>query len=98
MIDVRRVKPVADQCRLVFYGFMHNGVQFVIGHDFKDIDHQLISRDQVLVVLSWIRGAPQPILRASADLSKIRRLHCLFTRLEGRITTPAKVQSERLLS
>ena len=34
VIDVRRVNPVADQCRLVFYRFMDNGVQLVISHDF----------------------------------------------------------------
>jgi len=34
VIDVRRVNPVADQRRLVLDGFMDNGVQLVISHDF----------------------------------------------------------------
>jgi hypothetical protein len=34
----------ACERRLVLYGFVNDSIQLVIGHDFQDIGHQLVSR------------------------------------------------------
>jgi hypothetical protein len=40
----------------VLDGFMDNGVELVVCHRFQNIRHQLIARDQIVVVLARIGG------------------------------------------
>ena len=56
VVHVRRIDTVADQRWLVLDGFMDNGVEFVVCHGFQNVRHQLIARDQIVVVFARIRG------------------------------------------
>src|SRR5712671_3800907 len=56
---IGRIDSVLDQARLVLHRLVHDGVKLVVGHDFRDGDHQFVAGLNVLDVargVEWGRG------------------------------------------
>jgi hypothetical protein len=70
-----RVHPVLDQRRLVLYGFMNDGIQLIVRHDFQYTDREFLSGLKVSVVFAFVRGGLQAVCRVTNHPGEIGRAH-----------------------
>ena len=96
-VDVRRVYAVFDERGLVLDRFVNDGVQPIIRHDFQNIEHELASGHQVLIVFRFIGGSLQAFLSISHDFGKVRRAQHFRTGLERGFGSPPEKHLERIV-
>src|ERR1700691_6378012 len=86
--NVRRVHPIFDKRRLVFYGLVDDGIQLVVGHYLQKVDQHSLAGRKVLAPLCqvWRVGWPLPLFgpRGRENPADVRRVLDIRTTLHGR--------------
>src|SRR5438046_857776 len=71
LIAVRRCQAIANGRRLVLDRFHDNRIEAVIGNDSKQVRHEPVARDEILIVLRLTERVAQAVLRKGSYLLEL---------------------------